>query len=136
TRSRRMRGSTVEPAKRTVTSAPPNASPPCSPRSENPATCPTMSPDIESRRSPARILSVMAFPWDTLITADFTVGGVLGGVWLKGRQDTDRDRRRATQAAEAAQAHKQQAACTDLVVTARQALSPATRPGCATSVTD
>jgi hypothetical protein len=95
-----------------------------------------MRPDIEARRSPARILSVMAFPWDALITAGLTVGGMLGGAWLKGHQDTDRDRRQATQAAEAAQAHKQQAAYTDLVVTARQALSPATRPGCTTSVTD
>jgi hypothetical protein len=95
---------------------------PCSPRPENPAARPTMSPDIESPRSPPRILPGMAFPWDTLITAGFPVGGTLGGVWLKGHQDTDLDRRQATQAAEAAQAQKQQAAYTDLVVTARQAL--------------
>jgi Zn-dependent oligopeptidase len=64
----------------------------------------------------------MAFPWDTLITAGFTVGGTLGGVWLKGLQDAGRDRRLAKQEAESARTQKQEAAYVDLVVTARQAL--------------
>ena len=64
----------------------------------------------------------MSFPWDTLITAGFTVGGTLGGAWLKGRQDSNREQRQAKQAAEAAQGQRQQTAYAELVVTARQAL--------------
>jgi len=64
----------------------------------------------------------MTFPWSTLITAAFTAGGVLGGAWLKGWQDTNREQRQAEQATESARAQKQQEAYADLVVTARQAL--------------
>lgn len=64
----------------------------------------------------------MTILWASVITGFFTVVGTLGGIWLKGWQDSSREQRQARQAAEAAEAQRQQAAYADLVVTARQAL--------------
>lgn len=58
----------------------------------------------------------------SVITGFFTAAGTLGGIWLKGRQDSSHEQRQARQAAEAAEAQRQQAAYADLVVTAREAL--------------
>jgi hypothetical protein len=74
------------------------------------------STPVTSRR---KISSVSGFPWNSFFISIGPLAGALGGVWIKGRQEADREQRQAERMRRDAQAERSRRAYADVVTAVR-----------------